>query len=85
MNKNQNIKNIISNPNGDNKPNIVIKIDSDLDSNETASSEKIIAWTSNLKGTEASPNSLIRSIGSNLLVIPTLNTLSPNDPIFEIT
>ena len=35
-----------------------------------ASSEKIIAWTSKLNGTDASPNSSIRSWGSSRLVIP---------------
>ena len=37
-----------------------------------ASSVKIKACTSKLKGTEASPSSLILSIGSSLLVIPIL-------------
>ena len=48
-------------------------------------SEKIIACTSKLNGTDASPNSSTLSCGSNLLVIPILYTFSPNAPIFEIT
>ena len=50
-----------------------------------ASSEKIIACTSNLKGTEASPSSSTRSWGFNLRVIPILYIPSPNDPMLEIT
>ncbi len=49
-----------------------------------ASSEKIIAWTSNLKGTEAFPSSSTLSCGSSLRVIPILYMFSPNEPILEI-
>ena len=46
----------------------------------TASSEKNRAWTSKRNGTEASPSSRTRSIGSRRRVMPILTTPSPNAP-----
>lgn len=55
------------------------------DSTVTASSAKNIAWTSKGNGTEASPSSRTRSIGSSRRVRPILTMLGPNAPRLLIT
>src|SRR4051794_4587674 len=54
-------------------------------SSVTASSEKYSACTSNGNGTEASPSSRMRSIGSSRRVMPILTTDSPNAPMLLMT
>ena len=48
-------------------------------------SEKNRAWTSKLNGTDASPSSRTRSMGSRRRVMPILTIRSPKDPMFEMT
>jgi hypothetical protein len=49
------------------------------------SSLKTRAWSSKRRGTEASPSSRTRSIGSSRLVMPILTTWSPKEPMLLMT
>jgi hypothetical protein len=54
-------------------------------SRATASLEKMRAWTLNRDGTDASPSSRTRSMGSRRRVMPILTMPGPIEPGFEMT